>query len=335
MDDTQWLPGDRVHLHTLAHGIERAGRLTNLHSDPTKTILSGTEMRDGKIHFLSDTLYLNGHPVRCATSLDYVRVLSRHALPHLFHPVDSRKLFSGTRSACRALRASKLPANYPLAMFVAKCHGTLNWFTSVRPPSLRAMRVLDAMAVSAMRATAGSALFLRDVPEGGIGIPPAPVTRYANFLSVYIRHLNHQNSLVRCSTRHGLLTALWRFHPRQPCLTADLGLRCANHPTHHDLFITLCHQCDISIHLPAAEVLPKHPPHVMALSSSELDVHDTHAGMIVGHCDTCDAHTAGWPRVSSRPNPPTGTAPPHCPLPRDSRRHPHVFLDPGELRHPP
>ena len=98
------------------------------------------------------------------------------------------------------------------------------------------MCVLDAMAALAMRATAGwtlaaSALFLRDVTEGGIGIPPAPVTGYANFLSVYIRHLSHLSPLVRHSTRHGLLTALWRFHPRQPCLTADLGLRCAAHPT--------------------------------------------------------------------------------------------------------
>ena len=136
MDDTQWLPGDRGHLPTLACGIERAGRLTNLHSDPTKTVLVGTEMRDGWVHFLRDTVYLNSHPVRCATSQDYVRVLGRHALPHLFHAVDSRRLFSGARTACRALRASKLPAHYPLAMFVAKCHGTVNWFTNVRPPLL-------------------------------------------------------------------------------------------------------------------------------------------------------------------------------------------------------
>ena len=134
MDDTQWLPGDRCHLPALASGIERAGRLTNLDSDPTKTVLIGTDMRDGQVHFLNDTVYLNGHPVRCATSQDYVRVLGRHALPHLFHPVDSRRLFSGTRAACRALRAPRLPAHYPLAMYTAKCHGTVNWFTSVRPP---------------------------------------------------------------------------------------------------------------------------------------------------------------------------------------------------------
>ena len=271
-------------------------------------------MRDGRVHFLRDTVYLNGHPVRCATSQDYVRVLGRHALPHLSHPVDSRRLFSGARTACRALRAPKLPAHYPLAMFVAKCHGTVNWFTSVRPPSYGAMRVLDAMAVSALCATAGWALsasahFLREIPEGGVGIPPAPVVGFANFISVCIRHLNHPNPLVRRSTGHGLLTALWRFHPSQPCLTSELRLRCAAHPTDHDLFVTLCHQCGISIHLPPAEHLPDHAPHVMALSSPGLEVQDTHAWMLAGHRSAEDARHRGWPRVSSRPTPPVGTLP--------------------------
>ena len=201
-------------------------------------------------------------------------------------------------------------------MFVPKCHSTVNWFTTVRPPSSMAMCVLDAMAASAMQATAGWALlapahFLPDVPEGGIGIPPAPVTGCANFLSVHIRHLNHQNPLVRRSTRHGLLTALWRFHPRQACLTTQVGRRCATRPTDHDLFVALCHQCDISIPRPSAELLPETPPpHVMALSSPGLVVHDTHAWMIAGHGDGEDAHMARWPRVSSRPTPPAGTPPP-------------------------
>ena len=315
MDDTQWLPGDRCRLPALADGIERAGRLTNLHSDPTKIVLIGTDMRDGQVHFLNDTVYLNGHPVRCATSQDYVRVLGRHALPHLFHPVDSRRLFSGTRAACRALRAPRLPAHYPLAMYTAKCHGTVNWFTSVRPPSYGALRVLDAMTASAMRATAGWALsasahFLREVPEGGVGIPPAPVVGFANFFGVYIRHLNHPNPLVCRSTRHGLLTALWRFHPSQPCLTPELGLRCTAHPTDHDMFVALCHRCDIAIHLPPDDHLPHHTPHVLALSSPGLEVEDTHAWMLAGHRSTEDARRKGWPRASPRPTPPVGTAPP-------------------------
>ena len=189
-------------------GEARLCGLTNLHSDPTKAVLVGTEMRNGRVHFLRDTVYLNGHPVRCTNGQDYVRVLGRHALPHLYHPVDSKRLFSGTMSACRALRAPRLPAHYPLTMFVAKCHGTVNWFTSVRPPSYRAMRVLHAMAASALRATAGWALlasahFLREIPEGGVGIPQALAVWFANFLSVDIRHLNHPTPLVRRSTRHG------------------------------------------------------------------------------------------------------------------------------------
>ena len=212
--------------------------------------------------------------------------------------------------------------------------------TSVRPPSYGAMRVLDAMAASALRATAGCALsasahFLHEIPEGGIGIPPAPVVGFANFLSVYIRHLNHPNPLVRESTRHGLLTALWRFHPSQPCLTSELGLRCAAHPMDHDLFVALCHQCDISIHLPPAEHLPDHAPHVMALLSPGLEVQDTHTWMIAGHRSAEDAHRGGWPRVSSRPGPPCWHSPPSWPLPRGDYSHSHVLLAPRKLWHPP
>ena len=294
-------------------------------------------MRAGRVHFLKDTVYVNGHLVRCATYPDYVRVLGSHALPHLYHPVDSRSLFSGTRFACEALRATRLPAHYHLAMFLAKCHGTINWFTIVRPPSYRAMRVLDAMTASASRAAAGwtllaSARFLGEVPERGVGVPPAPVFGFTNFLSAYIRHLNHQNPLVRWSKHHGLLTALWRFHPTQPCLTAPLGLRCAAHPTDHDLFGALCHLCDISIHLPPAEYLPDHSPHAMALSCPALEVQNSHAWMIAGHRSAEDAHQVGWPRVSSRPTPPTGTPPPpRWQMPRGVRDHPHFLLAPRKL----
>ena len=200
-------------------------------------------------------------------------------------------------------------------MFVAKCHGMVNWFSSVHPPSYGAMRVLDAMAASALRATAGWALsasahFLREIPEGGIGIPPAPLIGFANFLGVYIRHLNHPNPLVRRCTRHGLLIALWRFHPSQPCLTSEFGLRCAAHPTNHDQFVAPCHQCDISIHLPPADHLPDHAPHVMAPSFPGLEVRDTHAWMLAGHHSAEDARQRGWPRVSPRPTPAVGTLQP-------------------------
>ena len=71
----------------------------------------------------------------------------------------------------------------------------------------------------------------------------------------------------------------------------------------------LCQQCDNSIHFPPAEVLPEHPPRVMALSSFLLEVQNTHAWMIAGHRDAGDAHRAGWRECLLAP-PPTGRAPP-------------------------
>ena len=63
------------------------------------------------------------------------------------------------------------------------------------------------------------------------------------------------------------------------------------------------------MHLPPSEFLPDHSPHVMALSSLGLEVQDTHS-LIAGHRSAEEAHHEGWPQVSSRPSPPTGTAPP-------------------------
>ena len=61
------------------------------------------------------------------------------------------------------------------------------------------------------------------------------------------------------------------------------------------------------------------------------------AQMIAGHRDAEDAHQAGWPRVSSRPTPLAGTAPPppRWLLPGGVRDHPHVLLAPRKLWHPP
>ena len=56
----------------------------------------------------------------------------------------------------------------------------------------------------------------------------------------------------------------------------------------------------------------EHSPHVMAPSSSELEVDDTHGWMIAGHGATGDGHRAGWPRVS--PPPPTDRHNPPPPI---------------------
>ena len=50
-----------------------------------KTVLTGAEPRNGRMHYLTTTVYLNGRPVWCANTQEYMRVLGRHALPHLFH----------------------------------------------------------------------------------------------------------------------------------------------------------------------------------------------------------------------------------------------------------
>ena len=156
MDDTKWLPGDRCHLPALTSGIERAGRLTNLHSYPTKTVLVGTDMRDGWVHVLRDTVYLNGHPVRCATSQDYVRVPGRHAFPQAPAPRAER---SAPRD-CPPTTPS--PCSSPSAM------GQSTGLTVSAPPPTGPCGCLQAIAVRRTRNE-----------RGGPGCHPAPLRRSA------------------------------------------------------------------------------------------------------------------------------------------------------------
>ena len=250
-------------LPRLTRGIERPGRKTNLHSHATKTILIGTTMRYNHVVFVRETVYLNEHLIRCADTHEYIRVLGRHTLPHVFQHTDSRHMFASARVASCPLRVPRLHAHYPTAMFRAKCYTTINWFTSIRPPTPYTLRILDAMATSTIRATAGWSIgplahFPRNVLEEGVGIPPSLVVRYSNFFAVYTRHRNHTNPLSGRSTTHSLLTALWRFQPQQPCLNHEFGRTCPAHPTDHDAFVVLCHHGNISIHLLRGDHLLEH-----------------------------------------------------------------------------
>ena len=72
-----------------------------------------------------------------ATPDPYIRVVGRHALPHVFHWEDYIKLMKSSRRAAIAMRCVKLPANYPILMYSAAGGGMQRWMAAVRPPRLR------------------------------------------------------------------------------------------------------------------------------------------------------------------------------------------------------
>ena len=74
-------------------------------------------MRDGRVHFLGDTVYL-----QCGAPSVRTMSASLAATPC---PTSTTPLSpAGCSLAPDRRGASRLPANYPLGMFVAKCHGT-------------------------------------------------------------------------------------------------------------------------------------------------------------------------------------------------------------------
>ena len=93
----------------LALGIERAGRLSNLPSHPTKSVLIGTEMGDGRAHLLVDTKCLNGHPIRCASKWS----TSGHWANKLWPTSCTAWISKNFSWGCKASQALRVPCGLP------------------------------------------------------------------------------------------------------------------------------------------------------------------------------------------------------------------------------
>ena len=63
----------------------------------------------------------------------YIRLLGRHAMPHIFHTNDFIKMMNASRRASIVLRYVKLPANYPILMYNASAGGAHKWLGGIRP----------------------------------------------------------------------------------------------------------------------------------------------------------------------------------------------------------
>ena len=140
----------------------------------------------------------------------YIRLLGRHAMPHIFHTNDFIKMMNASRRASTVLRCIKLPANYPILMHNASAGGAHRWLGGIRPPSPGSMCLSDHPAASTLRATANwdlvpSALFLQPLEAGWTGIQPTTIVMLQQVLLNYIKQVSHTNPVVRYS----VLRSLW------------------------------------------------------------------------------------------------------------------------------
>ena len=120
-------------------------------------------------------------------------------------------MISGQRAAA-AVQVGGLPAKYPLLMYSARAGGYHRWLGGIRPPIASVGRLGDIPVARNLRRLWGvgdtdSAVFLRPVAGGGLGLDPSAVTILSTFLVTYTKQLNHPHEMVRSSVRHGLRSA--------------------------------------------------------------------------------------------------------------------------------
>ena len=192
--------------------MEGAGQPTNLGSDSGKLRAFGVSDNGGVSEFPSAPLCLYGALVNTYKSGEYITVLGRHLVPNIFHKEELRRLMISGRRAAAAIRVGGLPANYPLLMYSARAGGYHRWLGGIRPPIASVGRLGDIPVATNLRSLLGggdtdSAVFLRPIAGGGLGLDPSAVTILSTFLVTYTKQLNHPHETVRSSVRHGLRSA--------------------------------------------------------------------------------------------------------------------------------
>ena len=102
---------------------------------------------------------MNGVRLPVLSESEYIRSLGRHALPHVYHREDFRKLMTATRHGSAVVPLKSLRAQYPPAMHNPEAGGMARFQAGVRPPPpVRVWHLADLPAVSALCAIVGENL---------------------------------------------------------------------------------------------------------------------------------------------------------------------------------
>ena len=284
MDDSTWCASDAPHLLKTATAMAKAGHKTHLLSDEIKTLLVGAKRHGWIVTMLDIEAQLHGQPLRCAKQNEYVRILGRHALPHIFHKTDTYRLYAACRKGSLVISRADFPCHIPVLMYDAKTGGTLRWYGMVRPPRHRVLRLANSAAASAIRRHGNmelidSALFLAPVSEGGTGLLPAMEYTLSSFIQSLTKQLNHVNPKVRASTRLSLLHFAWRTHPDLPCAALQ---DCDVHRDDYSRFLGILHTLGWHISFPTQSTPLPTTPYPMAQEDNALNRTLLHDALAAG-----------------------------------------------------
>ena len=94
IDDSSWIGTSHSGIQHVASRLPIAGNLTNLFSDATKPVGFGIALQGERVTFGREPIQFSGMPLRIPEEGEYIRLLGRHTLPHVFHRQDLRKLMA-------------------------------------------------------------------------------------------------------------------------------------------------------------------------------------------------------------------------------------------------
>ena len=131
MDDITYLLQELDEVQKVLTNVQHTGVLTRLHSATTKFLVVVISKNRLQVQFHAPILAAGGASALVASTHTYVRLLGRHALPHVYHSEDFCKLMRSFIRPSMILCYTRLPAHYHLVMYSALTGGSHRWFRGI------------------------------------------------------------------------------------------------------------------------------------------------------------------------------------------------------------
>ena len=94
-----WLGGSKEDADAIAGALPAAEDAVALESDVSKMHVLRTWMEGQRVRYGAPSVWMNGVRLPVPSESEYIRSLGRHAVPHVYHREDFRKLMTASHRA--------------------------------------------------------------------------------------------------------------------------------------------------------------------------------------------------------------------------------------------